>query len=131
MVYGVLDLETMELRYVSAGHPDVLYQPRDGDPRLITTADMAIGWMDDMEFEEHVLELSAGDRVYFYSDGIPEAMDHELSEFGDQRMIDVVSAAKPLPVDQAVASLLDAVEKWCVENGPKDDVSILAMQLAN
>jgi sigma-B regulation protein RsbU (phosphoserine phosphatase) len=131
MVYGVLDLEAMELRYVSAGHPPVLHQPRDGDPRLITAEDMAIGWVDDMEFEEHVLKLSAGDRVYLYSDGVPEAMDHDLNEFGDQRMIDDISATKSDPVDRGVASLLEAVEQWCVKNGPKDDVSILAMQVAD
>jgi sigma-B regulation protein RsbU (phosphoserine phosphatase) len=131
MVYGVFDLEAMEFRYVSAGHPAVLHQPRDGDPRLIKVEDMAIGWVDDMEFEEHVLKLSAGDRVYLYSDGVPEAMDHDLNEFGDQRMIDVISAAKSDPVGQGVASLLEAVEQWCVKNGPKDDVSILAMQVAD
>jgi serine phosphatase RsbU (regulator of sigma subunit) len=92
---------------------------------------MAVGWVDDMEFEEHVLKLNAGDRMYLYSDGVPEAMDHDLKQFGDERMIDVISAAKADPVDQGVASLFEAVEQWCVKNGPKDDVSILAMQMAD
>ena len=131
MVYGVLDLKTLEFRYVSAGHPAVVHQSRDGDPQLIEAADMAIGWVDDMEFEEHRLKLSAGDRVYLYSDGVPEAMDHDLHQFGDQRMINVISTSKSDPLDKGVASLLHAVEQWCVKNGPQDDVSILAMQLAD
>jgi sigma-B regulation protein RsbU (phosphoserine phosphatase) len=130
MVYGVLDLETMEFRYVSAGHPAVVHQPRGGDPQLIEADAMAIGWMEDMEYDEQVVKLSAGDRLYLYSDGVPEAMDHDLNEFGDQRMIDVISAAKSSSLDEGVASLLTAVEQWCVTNGPKDDVSILAMQMA-
>ncbi len=131
MVYGVLDLKTLEFRYVSAGHPAVVHQSREGDPQLIEAADMAIGWMDDMEFEEHRLKLSAGDRLYLYSDGVPEAMDHDFQQFGDQRMINVISTAKSDPLDKGVASLLNAVEQWCVKNGPQDDVSILAMQLAD
>jgi sigma-B regulation protein RsbU (phosphoserine phosphatase) len=131
MVYGVLDLKTLEFRYVSAGHPAVVHQSREGDPQLIEAADMAIGWMDDTEFEEHLLKLSAGDRIYLYSDGVPEAMDHDFRQFGDQRMIDVISTAKSDLLDKGVVSLLSAVEQWCGKNGPQDDVSILAMQLAD
>jgi sigma-B regulation protein RsbU (phosphoserine phosphatase) len=129
MVYGVLDLDNMEFRYVSAGHPAVVHQPRDGAPQLIEAADMAIGWVEDIEFEERVIKLSSGDRLFLYSDGVPEAMDQDLNEFGDQRMIDVITAATPEPLEKGVTSLLEAVQQWCVKNGPRDDVSILAVQM--
>jgi serine phosphatase RsbU (regulator of sigma subunit) len=60
---------------------------------------------------------------------VPEAMDQDLNEFGDQRMIDVITAAKSEPLDKGVTSLLEAVQQWCVKKGPKDDVSILAVQM--
>ena len=91
---------------------------------------MAIGWVEDIEFEERVDQVEPpGDRLFLYSDGVPEAMDHDLNEFGDQRMIDVISAAKSDPLDEGVTSLLESVQQWCVKNGPKDDVSILAVQM--
>ncbi len=129
MVYGVLDLEQMEFRYVSAGHPAVVHQTQDGEPELIEAADMAIGWVEDVEFEERVIKLSPGDRFFLYSDGVPEAMDQDLNEYGDQRMIDVIAAAKSEPLEESVTSLLESVQQWCVKNGPKDDVSILAVQM--
>ena len=36
---------------------------------------VSIGWIDDVEYHDHVLKLPPGDRVYLYSDGVREAMD--------------------------------------------------------
>ena len=130
MVYGVLDKQTQEFRFVSAGHPNVVHIPAGGKPRLVETADMAIGWIEDTEFEEHSLQLEAGDRIYLYSDGVPEAMDHDLEEFGDDRMLESLTQTSKAPVKTSVETLFDAVHQWCVENGAKDDVSILGIEIA-
>ena len=129
MVYGVLDLETREFRFVCAGHPNVVHVPADGQPQLIEADGMAIGWIDDMEFDNQTIQLQPGDRLYLYSDGVPEAMDQELNEFGDDRMLGVVSKSSSQGLDDSVNSLLEAVQQWCVKNGPKDDVSILGVEI--
>ncbi|MGB0599664.1 MAG: SpoIIE family protein phosphatase [Rubripirellula sp.] len=129
MVYGVLDLHTREFRFVSAGHPNLVRVPANGEPVLIETADMAIGWIENTEFEEHSLQLENGDRFFLYSDGVPEAMSHDLEEFGDDRMLDVVRANTDQEINVIVQSLLDSVDKWCKQKGPKDDVSILGIEL--
>ena len=92
---------------------------------------MAIGWVDDMEFDEQVLQLHRGDRLYLYSDGVPEAMDEDLNEFGDQRMLYSLSKGKLESLDESVSLLLQDVENWCSKNGPKDDVSILGWEVSN
>jgi len=131
MVYGVLDKQTQEFKFVSAGHPNVVHVPAGGKPKLIETADMAIGWIEDTEFEEHSLQLAPGDRIYLYSDGVPEAMDHDLEEFGDDRMLESLTKSSNEPVNVSTQQLLDAVHEWCVINGPKDDVSILGIDIVD
>ncbi|MCP4943515.1 MAG: fused response regulator/phosphatase [Planctomycetaceae bacterium] len=131
MVYGVLDKQTQEFRFVSAGHPNVVHVPAGGKPKLIETADMAIGWIEDTEFEEHSLQLAPGDRIYLYSDGVPEAMDHDLEEFGDDRMLESLTKSSNEPVNVSTQQLLDAVHEWCIINGPKDDVSILGIDIVD
>ena len=131
MVYGVLDKQTQEFKFVSAGHPNVVHVPAGGKPKLVETADMAIGWIEDTEFEEHSLQLAPGDRIYLYSDGVPEAMDHDLEEFGDDRMLESLTKSCNEPVDVSTQQLLDAVHEWCVINGPKDDVSILGIDIVD
>ncbi len=131
MVYGVLDKQTQEFRFVSAGHPNVVHVPAGGKPKLVETADMAIGWIENTEFEEHCLQLAPGDRIYLYSDGVPEAMDQDLEEFGDDRMLESLTKSSTEPVNVSTQQLLDAVHEWCSVNGPKDDVSILGIDIVD
>ncbi|HBV64341.1 MAG TPA: hypothetical protein DEF45_15120 [Rhodopirellula sp.] len=131
MVYGVLDKHTREFKFVSAGHPNVVHIPAGGKPTLIETADMAIGWIEDTEFEEHSLQLASGDRIYLYSDGVPEAMDQDLEEFGDARMLDSLRKTSGESVTISTQKLFNAVHQWCAVNGPKDDVSILGIEIVD
>ena len=129
MVYGVLDMQTQQFKFVSAGHPNLVHVPLGGKPALIETADMAIGWVENIEFEDHSVQLAPGDRLYLYSDGVPEAMDHDLEEFGDERMLANISEGQNQSVQASVKTLQAAVIEWCATNGPKDDVSILGFEL--
>jgi serine phosphatase RsbU (regulator of sigma subunit) len=82
-----------------------------------------------VEFEEKALQLQPGDRVFLYSDGVPEAMDGDLNEFGADRMLELLSTTRRAGIDDSVGALLQAVQKWCGRSGPKDDVSILALEI--
>ena len=131
MSYGVLDLETLEYRHCSAGHEPDVYVSRSGRPRVLDTRGLAIGWMDDVEYDEHVLQLQPGDRLYLYSDGVPEAMNEEFNQFGMQQMLEIIELGKSQSLDESVSLLLNAVERWCSKNGPTDDVSILGIEISN
>jgi sigma-B regulation protein RsbU (phosphoserine phosphatase) len=127
--YAVLDTRDRTLRYVSAGHPPIVIQSRGQAPRLLESEGMAIGFTDDIDFEEHTLTLAAGDRVYLYSDGVPEAMNAAIDPFGDDRMLALMLQSAEQPVAGAVDSLFEAVGAWCKPKGPKDDVSILCCEV--
>ena len=129
MVYGVLNLETLDFRYVTTGHPPLVHTPHDGKPVPLSASGTPIGWIEDMQYDEEVLQLQPGDRLYLYSDGIPEAMDAEMKQFGDRQMLEILELGKSQSLDQSVAQLQNAVERWCVKNGPKDDVSLLGLEI--
>lgn len=127
--YGVLDLQTGQLRYASGGHTPLVILPAQGAVRALDPDGMSIGWMDDVDFEETCVQLTPGDRVFMYSDGVPEAMDGELNEFGAERMLGLLQSSRTTGVGESVASLLQAIQQWCGASGPKDDVSILAWEV--
>ena len=129
LLYGILNTETLEFRYTSAGHDPPVHVPRDQAPRFLPAEGFPIGWMDDIEFDEEVVMLNPGDRVFLYSDGVPEAMDEELNEFGEDRMVSVISEVRSEPLEDSVAKLSESVEIWCKKSGPKDDVSILVFEI--
>jgi sigma-B regulation protein RsbU (phosphoserine phosphatase) len=130
MAYGHLNTETKELRYVVAGHPPLVHVPRGESPRSLPGDGFAIGVVDGIEYDEHTVRLEAGDRVYFYSDGVPEAMNADLDQFTDRRMLEVLSASGAEKLTTCVENLFHAVRAWCAPGSPKDDVSILGLEIA-
>jgi phosphoserine phosphatase RsbU/P len=89
----------------------------------------AIGWIDDAEFDEYTLQLSPGDRLMLYSDGVPEAMDANLEQLTNERMLQELESSRILSIEEQVTHLRDVVQDWCQPNGPLDDVSILLVDI--
>ncbi|MCX7403349.1 MAG: fused response regulator/phosphatase [Planctomycetia bacterium] len=127
-IYGVLHTPTGHLRFVSGGHPPLAHMSREGRIQLIECESFPIGYVPDIEYEEHLLELKPGDRIYLYSDGVPEAMNEALDQMGNERMTATIEAARSQSLETGVVALLDAVQAWCQPKGPLDDVSILGIE---
>jgi sigma-B regulation protein RsbU (phosphoserine phosphatase) len=129
MAYGILNIETNDLKYVVAGHPPLIHVPRGGGPHVLPGDGFAIGMIEDIGYDEHSLRLQPGDRVYYYSDGVPEAMNANLDQFTDERMLAELEKNGPKGLSANVDDLFDAVRAWCQPKGPKDDVSILGCEV--
>jgi sigma-B regulation protein RsbU (phosphoserine phosphatase) len=128
ILYGVLHVPTGRLDYVSGGHPALVRVPAGGTAEFHAAEGFPIAFVPDVEYDQHTLQLTPGDRLYLYSDGVPEAMDKDRQPLGDQAMADLLSAARSQPLEESVTSLLDRVEEWCRPEGPLDDVSILGIE---
>ena len=129
MVYGVLDLETLVFRHVRAGHPETVHLPRGGVPKLLSCDGMAIGCIEEIVLEEHVLQLSPGDRLFLYSDGVPEAMDPNNKLFGDEQMLEVLELGKQESIGGSVDLLMNVVERWGKGRSLDDDLSIVGIEI--
>jgi len=126
LVYGVLDARTREFRYVSAGHPPVIHVPRAGQPAPLPAAGLPVGLGGG--YEEHAVRLSPGDRLYLYSDGIPEAMTPGGEPFGTARLVAALARGRGEPLAGSVAGLEADVRGWCGAAAPRDDMSVLAVE---
>ncbi|MFM8805181.1 MAG: PP2C family protein-serine/threonine phosphatase, partial [Planctomycetia bacterium] len=128
ILYGVLHVPTGRLDNVSGGHQALVRVPAGGLAEFHAAEGGPIGFVPDVEYDQHSLQLVPGDRVYLYSDGVPEAMDKERQPLGDQALADLLSATRSSPLEESVKGLLDRVEEWCRPEGPLDDVSILGIE---
>ncbi|MCC6358177.1 MAG: SpoIIE family protein phosphatase [Phycisphaerales bacterium] len=128
LFYGVLDLRTRKLRFVSAGLPGPLLLPGDGPPRDLTAPVFAIGWLEGTEYVERCVDLRTGDRLFVLSDGLLEARGPGSEYFGTRRAIEVLAAGGAAnSLEAALAQVAAAAEAWA-EDGLDDDVSALAIR---
>jgi sigma-B regulation protein RsbU (phosphoserine phosphatase) len=135
LLYGVLDLEQRELRYVSAGHPALVHLRRGSQPTYYGSSAPPIGLLPaelaPAEYEEVTVPLEEGDRLYGYSDGIPEAHDPGGEELGQERVAAELGRRGGRSLDESVASLLEYVQQWSGSRGLEDDVSVLAVEIGS
>jgi sigma-B regulation protein RsbU (phosphoserine phosphatase) len=74
--------------------------------------------------------LRAGDRLYLYSDGVPEASDPNGNQFGNERLLTTVMSGRAEPLSVAVNKLREDVERWNATKGAQDDITILALEMS-
>ena len=129
MAYGILNTETCEFRYVSAGHPPIIRFSPHGEAELLKVPGTPIGWFADAEYEDQVVPLRAGDRLCIYSDGLSEAVNAQSEQFGEQRLMRTLARSSSQDLAGRLAAVVQEVEVWCSTEGPDDDVSILAFEI--
>ena len=129
MVYGILDATTGLFRYVSAGHPGPVHLPAGADPVILESEGFPLG-LTDHDYEERSVRLGPGDRLYLYSDGVPEAMDAGGQQFGNARLLEAIGQGRTESLQESVGSLLGAMTQWHGTERPQDDISILAVEVS-
>ncbi|MEA3333750.1 MAG: SpoIIE family protein phosphatase [Pseudomonadota bacterium] len=129
--YGQLNIKSGSLTFISAGHPPMIHLKADGSNQAIQVRSMPIGFMVGVGkvYKEQKLDLSAGDRLYFYSDGIIEAMNPEKEQFGVERLLESFNTSRTLSLNDSLDQLTDELEKWTKGQGCGDDVSLLALEI--
>ncbi len=128
MVYGILNVATGEFRYVSAGHPGPVHLPSGADPFILQSQGFPIGLADDAH-EDRSVRLGAGDRLYLYSDGVPETTGPAGEQFGDARLLETIGQSRSLSLQESVVTLLGEIERWHGSKTFQDDISILAAEM--
>jgi|OpeIllAssembly_1097287.scaffolds.fasta_scaffold03934_3 sigma-B regulation protein RsbU (phosphoserine phosphatase) len=126
-VYGVLDGAHGRFRYVRAGHPAPVVLPRNGPPVPLHGGGLPIGMIEQATFDDETTVLQPGDRLYFYTDGVIEALDDAEREFGYARLLAELERLRDRPLRPGLDEVADAVRDWsggCL----RDDVSLLAVE---
>lgn len=127
--YGLLEIETARLHYVSAGHANAVYM-RAGEPlRILEAGGPPVGLFPLARYEQQALELKPGDRLYLSTDGLIEAENAAEQEFGVGRLLEGLNASRRSPLAEALSSAIAAAERWCAPSVFADDVSMLALEI--
>jgi len=128
--YGLLDLESLELRYSAAGHPPPLWLDADGGLRELHGDGGLLGLDRGQSFQDQGAQLRSGDRVFLYSDGLESVL---ISERHPRPRLPTLQPGIMQILDRTVADLLAALEQR-LNNAPgslnkADDVSVVVMDV--
>jgi len=121
---GSYDGRSHRLTYSNGGHLPPILIAQDGTVRRLETGGTVVGLFDGMSYEEGAAEMQAGEIFIAYSDGVTEP-ENEFGEFGEHRLIDLVSSNRDLPLAQISQIVTMAVDDWIGEKEQPDDVTLV------
>lgn len=129
LIYGILDLTLMKVRYVSAGHPHPLLIS-DGKIRTLEgPINPPIGVLQSLRYEKSVVQLSTGDSLLLYTDGVTETRSPSGEMFGEERLIESLHADKDSEPDVMLKSLYGKLERFRFGREQTDDVTSLILKM--
>ena len=133
---GYLDLKSGTVHVANAGHnPPVLI--RDGKAEyVILKPGLMLAGMDGMIYKEQQLELKKGDILYLYTDGVTEAMDADENQYGEDRLLKLLSFGDDYPApseDNGIAGAVcelvaKDIEAFVQGAEQSDDITMLCVR---
>ena len=133
MAYGILNAETGKLVLSRAGHdPALCYRMCTGTVETLRSPGLALGVDSGSVFErvtrDQEVELSPGDCVLFYTDGVKEALDANDEEFGVDRMSAAFKDAAPSGATEVLRRMQDELRDFTGDGPQMDDITLVVME---
>lgn len=126
---GVLDLRNGHLRYCNAGHNAPVLVTGEGARMLPVEPNLPLGVVQGMSFREQETDLEPGVGLFLFTDGLNEAENAVHEQFGEERMMGVLSAE--LESHQQIESMTKAVENFVGGAPQSDDLTMLYIRFMN
>ncbi|MFH1057372.1 MAG: fused response regulator/phosphatase [Pseudomonadota bacterium] len=127
---GLYDPHTLQLTWSLAGHPTPLLLPREGPAHYLAAESVFLGVFESdrlpLAFEDRLLQLSPGDRMVIYTDGLTEAPDPQGRLYGAQRLLDLLAAHRDLALEQWREIIWEDLHAFAQGEFPDDVAFILA-----
>jgi sigma-B regulation protein RsbU (phosphoserine phosphatase) len=130
IVYGVFDLDNLEIRLASAGMPEPLHFSGK-DCRTLELSGIPPGLFLDAEYETLTVKLAPGDSIMLCSDGIIEAQNARYEDFGIERLTAICDAGRALTPVELLARIFSAVHDFTHVIQQHDDMAAAILHLAS
>ncbi len=124
-----IDLETLEMRYCSAGHPNQILLRASGEAVELATLGFLLGMIEGVEFEEKSLVLEPGDTLALFTDGVIESPDAEGRTFGREGVLASLRRRPGAGPGELSAGLFSDLLDWTAGTEAEDDITILMVQV--
>jgi len=123
---AVLDSKTGELDIVNAGHNPILLLRKDGCLEKIDAGGVGLGMLDlGMPFSGQNSIMHPGDKLFLYTDGIPEAMNENEEEYSDERMENIFLKNKPESSQEFIDKIVSDVKNFVGKAEQSDDITAM------
>ncbi len=128
---GILEISTGKISCANAGHeyPAVFSEEKAREFALLKDRHgFVIGGMEGVRYKEYQFTMAPGDKLFVYTDGVPEATNSSEQMFGTERMIQVLNECPNASPKELLQTVKGAVDEFVGNADQFDDLTMLCLE---
>ena len=127
---GKINLKTKELSFINAGHNHPLIKLNGNDFEYIDIKPgLVLAAMEEMPYEIHTIQLTKGDAIFLYTDGVTDANDNYNEFYGKERLKNILNKHKNDDLSDIINSVENDIDEFCNQEEQFDDTTMFVIRL--
>lgn len=127
---GILDLKTCELAYCNAGHNAPLIIDKNGNVSAMEVIpNLPLGLFGGFPYQGQETNLGKGTMLYLFTDGVNEAEDKEMNQFGDDRLVTLLEKNAGAEPKEIVETTFEQVQLHADGANQSDDITVMCIKI--
>lgn len=124
LFFAEYDDDTRKLRYSNCGHPPALLLHSDDTLERLESTGTVVGLFEKWECRMEERELTAGDSILLYTDGVTEALNGDGEEFGEARLLEAARQHSQLSLPELMGAVADQARRFSPYE-QTDDITLI------
>lgn len=126
---GILHSENHYFTYINAGHNPPMLLRQNGTQELLSEGGLILGIFDDgIEYNEASVNISSGDTLCLYTDGITEAPNSNGEEYGEDKLSQCLADMQSEDATATLREILNQVSKHSENENQYDDLTCVVIK---
>ena len=126
---GILEISTGLIRAANAGHEYPILMKNKGSYELIKDRHgLVIGAMEESRYSGYEIQMHPGDRLFLYTDGIPEATNRFRKQYGMDNLVKALNEVKEADPEETLAHVRRSVDDFVKDAEQFDDLTMLCLK---
>ena len=125
---GILELSTGRMIAANAGHEYPAVMKNGTFALLKDKHGFVLGGLEDVPYKDYELSLEPGDKLFLYTDGVPEATNSDVQMFGTERMLQALNKDPKASPQQILENVRAGVKDFVKDAEPFDDLTMLCLE---
>ena len=127
---GILEISTGKITAANAGHDDPAIYRKGGQFEIFKNKhDLVVGAMGGIKYKDFEIQLNKGDKIFLYTDGLPEATDKDNKMFTLDGMINVLNKHKNKNPEGILDGINESVSEFVGDAPQFDDLTMMCLEL--
>ncbi len=126
---GIIDLTTGRMQCANAGHEYPVIRHGDGDYELFKDKhSLALAAMPVVKSKPYEIQLQPSDRIFVYTDGVPEAINKDEKQYGTGRMLQTLNSVKDKSITDTLPVISESIKEFKGDAEQFDDITMLGFE---